>query len=176
MDLQLKGMQHILPRIEAMAKAQQLSLQHPFFQTDLIELGIGLPNHLKLSGVKDKVLLKMLAKSYLPDAVIERRKQGMGVPTSQWFRRGLMPLAAYWLNKKRLEKSGLLNQAVTILAESAKKGVQSTTNVIDALNHSEIAYDKENRPVYFAESAWMLQNAQESYPDITFHFTSEFSA
>ncbi|MBI4946400.1 MAG: peptide chain release factor 3 [Bacteroidetes bacterium] len=40
---------------------------------------------------------------------------------------------------------------------------------------SNIAYDKENRPVYFAESAWMLQNAQESYPDVKFHFTSEFA-
>jgi len=40
---------------------------------------------------------------------------------------------------------------------------------------NNIAYDKENRPVYFAESAWMLQKAQESYPDIKFHFTSEFN-
>ncbi|MBI4930271.1 MAG: peptide chain release factor 3 [Bacteroidetes bacterium] len=39
---------------------------------------------------------------------------------------------------------------------------------------NNIAYDKENRPVYFAESAWMLQKAQETYPDIKFHFTSEF--
>ena len=38
-----------------------------------------------------------------------------------------------------------------------------------------IAYDKENRPVYFAESSWMLQKAQETYPAINFHFTSEFS-
>jgi peptide chain release factor 3 len=41
---------------------------------------------------------------------------------------------------------------------------------------SNIAYDKENRPVYFAESSWMLQKAQESYPAIKFHFTSEFAA
>lgn len=39
---------------------------------------------------------------------------------------------------------------------------------------NNIAYDKENRPVYFSESAWMLQKAQETYPDIKFHFTSEF--
>ena len=38
-----------------------------------------------------------------------------------------------------------------------------------------IAYDKENRPVYLSESAWMLQKAQETYPDIKFHFTSEFT-
>jgi asparagine synthase (glutamine-hydrolysing) len=108
-DLQLKGLQHIAPRINAMANAHQISVQHPFFQPDMIELGIALPNPLKLAGAKDKVLLKMLAHSYLPESVVERRKQGMGVPTSAWFRRGLHPLAAYWLHKKRLGKSGLLN-------------------------------------------------------------------
>lgn len=108
-DLQLKGLQHIVPRIDAMAKAHQLGLQHPFFAEDMIELGIALPNHLKLAGATDKVLLKMLARSQLPLEVVERRKQGMGVPTSQWFRRGLRPLASYWLNKNSLIKSGLLN-------------------------------------------------------------------
>ena len=39
---------------------------------------------------------------------------------------------------------------------------------------NNIAFDKENRPVYLSESAWMLQKAQETYPDIKFHFTSEF--
>ena len=108
-DLQLKGLQHIQPRIDDMAKASHLKLQHPFFQADMIQLGIDLPNHLKLAGVTDKVLLKMLASSRLPVEVVERRKQGMGVPTSLWFQRGLIPMAAFWLNKKRLEKSGLLN-------------------------------------------------------------------
>jgi asparagine synthase (glutamine-hydrolysing) len=75
----------------------------------MIELGISLPDHLKLAGVKDKVLLKMLARSQLPVEVVERRKQGMGVPTSQWFRWGLRPLANHWLNKNRLIESGLLN-------------------------------------------------------------------
>lgn len=108
-DLQLKGLQHIAPRIDNMAKAQQLNLHHPYFQTDMIELGIDLPNDLKLSGATDKVLLKMLARTHLPDAVVDRRKQGMGVPTSLWFKRGLLPLAGYWLNKNSLIKSGLLN-------------------------------------------------------------------
>lgn len=108
-DLQLKGLQHIVPRINAMANAHQLKTHHPFFAADMIELGMDLPNELKMSGARDKVLLKMLAHSYLPEQVVERRKQGMGVPTSLWFQRGLMPLAMYWLNKNRLIKSGLLN-------------------------------------------------------------------
>lgn len=39
---------------------------------------------------------------------------------------------------------------------------------------SEIAMDKDDNPVFLAPSAWMLQMAQENYPSLTFHFTSEF--
>ncbi|MCE5347707.1 MAG: peptide chain release factor 3 [Bacteroidales bacterium] len=37
-----------------------------------------------------------------------------------------------------------------------------------------IAYDKENNPVFFAESDWMLKLARENFPSITFHETSDF--
>ena len=42
------------------------------------------------------------------------------------------------------------------------------------LKASEVAYDKDDNPVFLAPSAWMLQMAQENYPDLKFHFTSEF--
>ncbi|MCX7728649.1 MAG: peptide chain release factor 3 [Bacteroidia bacterium] len=38
-----------------------------------------------------------------------------------------------------------------------------------------IAYDKEDRPVFLAESAWLLQMAQEKYPEIHFHTINEFN-
>ncbi|HLN22052.1 MAG TPA: peptide chain release factor 3 [Bacteroidales bacterium] len=37
-----------------------------------------------------------------------------------------------------------------------------------------VAYDKENNPVFFAESEWMLKLARENFPSITFHETSDF--
>lgn len=37
-----------------------------------------------------------------------------------------------------------------------------------------ITYDKDERPVFMAESLWTLKSMQETYPDISFHFTSEF--
>ncbi|MBS1652979.1 MAG: peptide chain release factor 3 [Bacteroidetes bacterium] len=37
-----------------------------------------------------------------------------------------------------------------------------------------IAYDKEDRLVFLAESAWLLQMAQEKFPDIQFHVKSEY--
>jgi len=37
-----------------------------------------------------------------------------------------------------------------------------------------IAEDKRGNPVFLAETAWSLQRAQEKFPDIQFHFKSEF--
>ena len=37
-----------------------------------------------------------------------------------------------------------------------------------------MAYDKEGRDVYLADSAYVLTMAQEDFPDIKFHFISEF--
>jgi peptide chain release factor 3 len=39
---------------------------------------------------------------------------------------------------------------------------------------SQVAYDKEDQPVFLAESAWVLRMVQEANPGIDFHFTSEF--
>lgn len=37
-----------------------------------------------------------------------------------------------------------------------------------------VAYDKDDRPVYMADSEWNLRTIREAFPKIEFHFTSEF--
>ena len=37
-----------------------------------------------------------------------------------------------------------------------------------------MAYDKEGRDVFMADSAYVLNMAQQDYKHIKFHFTSEF--
>jgi peptide chain release factor 3 len=37
-----------------------------------------------------------------------------------------------------------------------------------------MAIDKDGKDVYLSESAWTLQSAQDNFPKILFHFTSEF--
>jgi peptide chain release factor 3 len=43
-----------------------------------------------------------------------------------------------------------------------------------ARKYSAIAYDKEDNPVFFAESEWVLKTAKDNFPSITFHNTSDF--
>ena len=40
--------------------------------------------------------------------------------------------------------------------------------------YQQLATDKEGREVYMAESPYALQMAQENFPEIHFHFSSEF--
>ncbi|WP_420146866.1 peptide chain release factor 3 [Spirosoma sp.] len=42
------------------------------------------------------------------------------------------------------------------------------------LKGNQIAYDKDQNPVFLAESEWMLRMNQQNNPDIQFHLTSEF--
>ena len=42
------------------------------------------------------------------------------------------------------------------------------------IKYRQIATDKDDNPVYLAESPFMLQSAERDYPEITFHTTSEF--
>jgi len=39
---------------------------------------------------------------------------------------------------------------------------------------NNIAYDKDNNPVFLADSSFLLAQAEGDYPEITFHTTSEF--
>lgn len=62
-----------------------------------------------------------------------------------------------------------LYKALWISAEDKKK--------LDAFiqdRAAHIAYDKDDKVVFLAESPWLLQMAQEKFPDIKFHLKSEF--
>jgi len=37
-----------------------------------------------------------------------------------------------------------------------------------------MAFDKEDNPVFFADSEWTLRTAMETFPALTFHTSSEF--
>ncbi len=41
-------------------------------------------------------------------------------------------------------------------------------------NNRYITKDKDDQLVFMADSAWALRNRQENYPEVEFHFTSEF--
>jgi asparagine synthase (glutamine-hydrolysing) len=91
--------------------AHGVEARAPFLDPDLIALTCAMPSSLKLHGVTTKYILKRALKGRLPDSILERRKQGFGVPLAQWFRGPLRPILEETLNADRLRRIGLLEPA-----------------------------------------------------------------
>ena len=76
----------ILTKVDRMSMAHSIESRVPLLDHPLVEFALRLPLALKLRGGERKYLLKRAARRLLPDAVLQRRKQGFGVPLSVWFR------------------------------------------------------------------------------------------
>jgi asparagine synthase (glutamine-hydrolysing) len=73
--------------------AHSLELRSPLLDHRVVELGLSLPDSLKLRGREGKVALRRAFADVLPPAVAGRGKTGFAVPLAQWFRGELRPLA-----------------------------------------------------------------------------------
>jgi asparagine synthase (glutamine-hydrolysing) len=77
----------ILMRQDKMSMAASIESRIPFLDYRIIEYSYTLAPALKQKGLNTKFVLKTLARKYLPDEIVDRRKAGFGVPLEAWFRR-----------------------------------------------------------------------------------------
>ncbi len=83
----------LLVKVDIATMAHGLEARSPFLDHELMEFAATLPVDLKLRGRTQKYLLRQLARTLLPASVIDRPKQGFGVPIDVWFRHELRDLA-----------------------------------------------------------------------------------
>jgi asparagine synthase (glutamine-hydrolysing) len=81
----------------------------PFLDPALVELTCAMPASMKLRRFTTKYVLKRALAGRLPESILERRKQGFGVPLAQWFRGPLRPLLEQTLEGGRLRRIGLFS-------------------------------------------------------------------
>ncbi|KAB8029699.1 asparagine synthase (glutamine-hydrolyzing) [Fluviispira multicolorata] len=73
-----------LVKIDIASMANSLEVRAPFLDKLVVGLGSRLPARLKFHAGKEKYLLHCLAKRYLPDYIINRKKQELAVPLEKW--------------------------------------------------------------------------------------------
>jgi asparagine synthase (glutamine-hydrolysing) len=79
----------LLPKVDRMSMAHGLEVRSPFLDHDLVEFALRLPQAARVRGMSRKRALKAAAADLLPDAVLNRRKRGFGIPLDRWFRTDL---------------------------------------------------------------------------------------
>jgi asparagine synthase (glutamine-hydrolysing) len=65
---------------------------------------MGIPQATKMRGGELKHLLKRAVRGVIPDGIIDRRKQGFGVPVAEWFLRELGPVVRESLQRFAIEQ------------------------------------------------------------------------
>jgi asparagine synthase (glutamine-hydrolysing) len=76
----------VLVKVDRMSMAHSIESRVPLLDHHVIDFAASLPARFKVKHGRRKHILKEVAAAILPKEVVERRKQGFGVPLDAWFR------------------------------------------------------------------------------------------
>jgi asparagine synthase (glutamine-hydrolysing) len=76
----------ILTKVDRMSMATSLEARVPLLGSDLVEFAVSVPSSLKMRNGTGKWLLREAVKDLVPARVLQKPKQGFGVPLGSWFR------------------------------------------------------------------------------------------
>jgi asparagine synthase (glutamine-hydrolysing) len=84
-DLNLRLPELLLMRVDKMSMGVSLEARVPFLDHRFVELAMSIPERSKTNGGTLKHILKKAVRGVIPDELIDRPKQGFGVPIHEWF-------------------------------------------------------------------------------------------
>jgi asparagine synthase (glutamine-hydrolysing) len=85
LDLNLRLPELLLMRVDKMSMGVSLEGRVPFLDHKLVALALSIPESLKTKNGTLKYILKKSLRGLIPDKLIDRKKQGFGVPIYEWF-------------------------------------------------------------------------------------------
>lgn len=111
-DLNLRLPELLLMRVDKMTMGVSLEGRVPFLDHKFVELAMSIPPAVKTRNGTLKHILKKSVRGVIPDALIDRRKQGFGVPVHDWLLGDLGDLARQKIDRFTRE-TGLLDSTAT---------------------------------------------------------------
>lgn len=108
-ELQQRLPELLLARFDRISMASSVEGREPFLDHRFVEFALALPSRLKHRHGSGKWALRAAMRGLLPDAVIDRPKQGFGTPMEEWLRGALGVVVAERVRRSSLLERGLLD-------------------------------------------------------------------
>ncbi len=102
----------ILAKVDRAGMSVSLEGREPFLDQRIIELVARLPSSMKIKNGSLKYLEKELTFKYLPREMMERPKQGFGVPIMQWLKTDMADYVHTYLGEKLVKEQGIFDVAL----------------------------------------------------------------
>ena len=106
----------ILTKVDRTTMAVGLEGREPLLDHRLVEFALRLPLSLRRGALGTKHLLRRVLYRYVPRAIVDRPKQGFGIPMSRWLRGELSALLDIYLAPERVRAAGILDPRVVARA------------------------------------------------------------
>jgi asparagine synthase (glutamine-hydrolysing) len=83
----------LLAKIDIATMAYSLEARSPLLDHELMELAAAIPAEHKAHGTQRKIALRRALRGWVPDEILDGRKQGFQLPVGRWLRTDLAPFA-----------------------------------------------------------------------------------
>ena len=113
----------ILTKVDRMSMAVSLEARVPLLDHKLIEFVMRIPASMKMSGLETKYILKQAVEDLVPQEIVNRPKQGFGMPIQQWINVQLRERIRDTLQGLRARQRDYVNpHYVDVLLEEHERG------------------------------------------------------
>jgi asparagine synthase (glutamine-hydrolysing) len=110
MDCKLLLPGQFLPKVDRSTMSQSIETRVPFLDAELTEYVIPIASRHKVRGLQKKYLLRRALRGTVPDEILDRPKQGFGVPIHEWLGGRLQAYLKSVLFDDSTRRSGLFDR------------------------------------------------------------------
>ena len=116
---------------DRMSMAHSLEARVPMTDPDLTEFMSQVPTRLKLRHFRKKYIMRRAMEGILPPEILNKKKVGLEIPYSRWFKNELRDLLMTYLEPKRIYDTGLFRpETVRTLIDDHMAGRRDNGRVL----------------------------------------------
>ena len=113
----------ILTKVDRMSMALSLEARVPLLDHKLIDFVTRIPASMKMSGLETKYLFKRAVQNLVPEEILNRPKQGFGVPIQEWINQQLRERIRDTLGDQRTQQRGYVEpHYLNVLLDEHQRG------------------------------------------------------